>query len=63
MVPSQWQALPSDAHRIVAQAPDQESVDQLIDRLRTSGVSIVGLSRRRLSLEQAYLEIVAEAVE
>ena len=60
---SEWQILPAGAHRIITRASDQPSVDGLIDRLRTSGVSIVGLNRRRLSLEQAYLEIVAEAVE
>jgi hypothetical protein len=42
---------------------DQAAVDALIDRLRQAGVSIVGLSRRRVSLEEAYLEIVAETVE
>ena len=61
--PSAWQPLPDNAHRIVTRVPDQPSVDLLVDRLRTGGVSIVGLNRRRLSLEQAYLEIVAEAVE
>jgi hypothetical protein len=35
----------------------------LIDRLRTAEISIVGLTRRRVSLEDAYLEIVAEAAE
>ena len=61
--PSEWQTLPQDAHRIVTRVSDQASVDVLVDRLRNGGVSIVGLSRRRLSLEQAYLEIVAEAIE
>lgn len=61
--PSEWQALPQNAHRIVTRVRDQAAVDALIDRLRSGGVSIVGVSRRRLSLEQAYLEIVAEAIE
>ena len=43
--------------------PHQPAVDELIDRLRAAGISIVGLSRRRVSLEEAYLEIVAETVD
>lgn len=58
-----WQSPAPLEHRIVARAPDQEAVDRLIDGLRAAGISIVGLSRRRISLEEAYLTIVAEAVE
>jgi ABC-2 type transport system ATP-binding protein len=56
---STWQPFSPTDHRVVTRVPDQTTVDQLIDRLRTSGISIVGLSRRRVSLEDAYLEIVA----
>jgi ABC-2 type transport system ATP-binding protein len=58
-----WQAFSASDFRVVAQVPQQAEVDQLIDRLRAAGVSIIGLSRRRVSLEDAYLEIVAEAAE
>jgi ABC-2 type transport system ATP-binding protein len=58
-----WQPFSASEHRVVTCVPDQIGVDQLIDRLRSSGVSIVGLSRRRVSLEDAYLEIVAETVD
>ena len=58
-----WQALSASDFRVVTRLSDQLAVDSLIDRLRTSGVSIVGLSRRRVSLEDAYLEIVAEAAD
>ena len=58
-----WQSHSPLEHRIVTRTPDQPTVDRLIDSLRTAGISIVGLSRRRVSLEDAYLEIVAEAVE
>ena len=58
-----WQSHSPLEHRIVTRTPDQPTVDRLIDNLRTAGISIVGLSRRRVSLEDAYLEIVAEAVE
>jgi ABC-2 type transport system ATP-binding protein len=58
-----WQAFSPQDHRVITRVPDQATVDVLIDRLRQSGVSIVGLSRRRVSLEEAYLEIVAETVD
>jgi ABC-2 type transport system ATP-binding protein len=60
---STWQPFSPTDFRVVARVPSQLAVDSLIDRLRTAGVSIVGLSRRRVSLEDAYLEIVAEAAE
>jgi ABC-2 type transport system ATP-binding protein len=58
-----WQSFSPTDHRVVTRVPDQASVDALIDRLRQGGVSIVGLARRRISLEDAYLEIVAETVD
>jgi len=58
-----WQAYSPHEHRVVTRVPDQATVDLLIDRLRHSGISIVGLTRRRVSLEEAYLEIVAETVD
>jgi len=60
---SSWQAFSASDFRVVTQVPTQVDVNALIDRLRAAGVSIVGLSRRRVSLEDAYLEIVAEAAE
>jgi ABC-2 type transport system ATP-binding protein len=60
---SNWQAFSASDFRVVTQVPTQSDVNGLIDRLRAAGVSIVGLSRRRVSLEDAYLEIVAEAAE
>jgi ABC-2 type transport system ATP-binding protein len=58
-----WQSFSATDFRIVTRASDQLVVDELIDRLRAAEISIVGLSRRRVSLEDAYLEIVAEAAE
>jgi len=60
---SAWQAFSPTDFRVVTRAANQAAVDELIDRLRTAGISIVGLARRRVSLEDAYLEIVAEAAE
>jgi ABC-2 type transport system ATP-binding protein len=58
-----WQVFSPTDHRVVLRMPDQASVDGLIDGLRQAGISIVGLTRRRVSLEDAYLEIVAETVD
>jgi ABC-2 type transport system ATP-binding protein len=58
-----WQAFSPTEFRVVTRAANQAAVDELIDRLRAAGISIVGLARRRVSLEDAYLEIVAEAAE
>jgi ABC-2 type transport system ATP-binding protein len=54
-----WQPFSDSDFRIVARVSQQAEVDALIDRLRSAGISIIGLSRRRISLEEAYLEIVA----
>ena len=46
--------------RIVLQLPDQSAVDRSIDGLRTRGISIEELVRRRDTLEEAFLDIVAQ---
>ena len=48
--------------QIVLQIADQSAVDQSIDRLRSGGISIEQLVRRRETLEEAFLDIVAQAV-
>jgi ABC-type multidrug transport system ATPase subunit len=50
------------ADRVTLRLSDQSRVDAAVDALRAAGVSLVGLSRRRLSLEDAFLAIV-ETVE
>ncbi len=57
-----WQSLSEMEHQVQIRTADQVYVDQLIDRLRTGRVSILNLSRRRTTLEDAYLGIVAEVV-
>lgn len=39
---------------------DQDAMDRLIDSLRRNGVSIHSISRKRLTLEDAFLKIVTE---
>jgi ABC-2 type transport system ATP-binding protein len=58
-----WQAFSPTDFRVVARVAEQASVDQLIDRFRAGRISIIGLSRRRVSLEDAYLEIMAEPAD
>jgi ABC-2 type transport system ATP-binding protein len=50
--------LSADRFRLVVQVPDQAAVDQTVDGLRTAGISIVELVRRRDTLEEAFLDIV-----
>jgi ABC-2 type transport system ATP-binding protein len=45
---------------IVLQIPDQSAVDRSIDGLRKNGISIEELVRRRDTLEEAFLDIVAK---
>jgi len=49
--------------RAAVRLPDQKAVDQCVDELRAKGVNIVGLSRRRVTLEAAFLEIINEPSE
>jgi len=51
-------ALSESRFRIMLQSPDQSAVDQTIDRLRTGGISIEEIIRRRDTLEEAFLGIV-----
>lgn len=55
-----WRALSANDFCLTTRVPNQPGVDELIDRLRRAGVSVIGLSRRKLSLEEAYLEIVSQ---
>lgn len=57
-----WDQTPQGAQRVTLRLADQTLVDRTIDALRSRGVSVVGLTRRRLSLEDAFLAIV-ESVE
>jgi ABC-2 type transport system ATP-binding protein len=50
-------------YRFVVRLPDQAAVDRCIDDLRREQISIVGLSRRRITLEDAFLEILAHPAE
>jgi ABC-2 type transport system ATP-binding protein len=57
---TKWQSLSELEHQVDIRSANQEYVDQLIDRLRASRISLLGLTRHRATLEDAYLGIVAE---
>lgn len=42
---------------------DQDAVDHLVDRLRAQQVSIHGMTRQQVSLEDAFLKIVSDQTE
>lgn len=44
--------------QVTAKVDEQTSVDACVDGLRQAGVSIYSLVRRRLTLEQAFLELI-----
>ncbi|MBS0210085.1 MAG: ABC transporter ATP-binding protein [Planctomycetes bacterium] len=44
--------------QVTVRAADQGTVDRCLDQLRQRGISVVEMSRRRLTLEEAFLNIV-----
>ncbi len=50
--------LPHGEHELVVPIQDQTEVDRLVDQLRSRGISIVSLSRKKASLEEAFLAIL-----
>ncbi len=60
---SRWERGSNGLLAVTLKSVDQSEVDRRIDQLRQQGVSIIGLSRDRKTLEDAFLAIVAEAVE
>jgi ABC-2 type transport system ATP-binding protein len=56
---NRWERDSAGHHRLVMRLLDQNAVDQCVDDLRRSQVSIVGLSRSRVSLEDAFLQLLS----
>jgi ABC-2 type transport system ATP-binding protein len=54
-----WEKLHGGSHEVILRLSDQKAVDELIDAVRGRQGSIVSLQRRKVTLEEAYLEIVA----
>jgi ABC-2 type transport system ATP-binding protein len=57
-----WNAESAGQFQAVLEIGDQPEVDRCVDRLRKSGISLVGLVRRRDTLEEAFLDIVKQPV-
>jgi ABC-2 type transport system ATP-binding protein len=53
-----WTTVGEGLYRVNLNLPDQAAVDQHIDDLRCGGISIVGLSRRRITLEDAFISLL-----
>jgi ABC-2 type transport system ATP-binding protein len=57
---TEWTVVSADEFQVSVKLSDQSAVDQCIDALRRDGVSILSLSRRRDTLEEAFLGIVSQ---
>ena len=55
-----WEPAGANGVRLVVLAQNQNDVDQCIDELRRRSVSVISLARRRVTLEDAFLAMVAE---
>ena len=49
---------PPGGVRVTLLSEQQSDVDQAVDRLRSAGLSIVSLAPRKVSLEDAFMQIV-----
>jgi ABC-2 type transport system ATP-binding protein len=57
------QGIADDQYRVTLPLGQQADVDRLVDQLRQHNVSILAISRRRKTLEDAFLELVAYTAE
>jgi hypothetical protein len=57
---AEWSAPAPGQYFAVLKLNDQPTLDRCIDRLRSAGVGIVELVRRRDTLEEAFLGIVRQ---
>jgi ABC-2 type transport system ATP-binding protein len=56
----QWQPFGPTQFRVTLRLAEQSEVNQIVDALRSRGISLIGLARGRVTLEDAYLQAVAE---
>ena len=56
--PHYWDRMPDGLIRVRLRLDDQAAVDQHVDQIRRAGISVVGMARRRATLEDAFLAIV-----
>ena len=53
-----WKAVDANRFQLTLQATGQPDLDGWIDALRAAGISVYSVTRRRQTLEQAFLELV-----
>jgi ABC-2 type transport system ATP-binding protein len=58
--PTSWRAVGKNRFHVGVAIQDQNQVNVLIDALRSGNVSIYSMSRRKMTLEDAFLDIVQE---
>lgn len=58
-----WEPLGEERFQAHLRLPDQTAVDACIDRLRANNISILSISRRRVSLEDAFLQMLEQEDE
>jgi hypothetical protein len=54
-----WQPTSPSQYQVVVRFQDQQRVDQFVDGLRAAEISILNLQRQRLTLEDAFLKLLA----
>ena len=60
---NKWETNGGGHHSLSLRLLDQAAVDSCIDDLRRQNISIVGLTRRRVTLEDAFLRLLAGSTE
>jgi len=58
-----WKAMADSRHRLLLRLAHQGEIDACIDALRQNEVSIINLARRRITLEDAFIGLLAESAE
>jgi ABC-2 type transport system ATP-binding protein len=58
---SGWNEAETHTQQLTLNLAEQPDIDRVVDSLRAAGVSIIGLERRRESLEDAFLHVVSQA--
>lgn len=53
-----WKKLSEKRYQIAVRGDSQTEIDRTVDRLRQAGISICGMTPRRLTLEEAFLQLI-----
>ena len=61
--PVDWSEGVNGIQKLTLATGDQAEIDKVVDSLRAAGVSLIGLQRRRESLEDAFLHVLSQQEE